>query len=116
MAASTTKVLAEQESKPRIMNPMTWLWRKLVGDPFIRLKMGEMLKMAEIAIVTSLAQWSMNALSLTSFIKNKLHNCLGHLDCMVCMYTQWFFSLQDFPFQDSINHWLDGECHRGLGR
>lgn len=52
MQSGSPKVLAEQEFKPDVLNPMTRMWRCLGGNPLIRLKMQEWLKLVEIAIVT----------------------------------------------------------------
>lgn len=111
MQLTSPKVLVEQEFRPEVLNPMTRLWRKVGGNPLIQLKMGKWLKLAEIAIVTMMGSMEDERLfSNFSFIKNKLWNRLGpHLECMVRMYTQRFFTLQDFPFKDTITHWLEAE-------
>ncbi len=45
-------------------------------------------------------------LSIVSFMKSKLYNCLTtHLDLVVQMYTQKFYKLETFPFYMTIKEW-----------
>jgi hypothetical protein len=46
--------------------------------------------------------------SLVSFLKNKLHNHLNpHLELLVVMYYQKFFTLENFPCQANYDLWTD---------
>lgn len=86
MVASAAKVLGEQELRRGVMNPVTRLWRKLVGNPLIRTKMGEWLKLAKIAIVIVIGSVEdERTFSNLSFIKSKL--ATPRLNCTICMYT-----------------------------
>jgi len=49
------------------------------------------------------------------FMKSKLRNQLTtHLDLVVKMYAQDFFTLQSFPFYIAITEWNEKNSHYGL--
>ncbi len=51
---------------------------------------------------------------LHAFMKDKLHNKLGlHLDTIVCMFAQEFFTQKRFPYQEAITVWKDQKVQIG---
>jgi len=49
-----------------------------------------------------------------AFMKDKLHNKLGlHLDTIVCMFAQEFFTQKKFPYQEAITVWKDQKVQIG---
>jgi hypothetical protein len=48
------------------------------------------------------------AFSALAFVKNKQRNALNvHLELCVCLKTQHFFQLEDFPYEAAIQHWAE---------
>ncbi len=46
--------------------------------------------------------------STLTFMKDKLHNKLGlHLDTIVCMFAQEFYTQENFPYEEAITTWKD---------
>ncbi len=46
--------------------------------------------------------------SILTFMKDKLHNKLGlHLDTIVRMFAQDFYTQEKFPYEEAITIWKD---------
>ncbi len=46
--------------------------------------------------------------STFTFMKDKLRNRLGlHLDTIVCMFAQEFYTQENFPYEEAIIAWRD---------
>jgi len=93
---------------PFDLNPLTRLWRYLDSCTVLRVKaFPEFYKLAEIAIVQVLGSVEdERCFSSLAFLKNKLRNSLDtHLECVVGMYSQKIFTLENFPYEDAYNEW-----------
>jgi hypothetical protein len=78
-------------------------------------RISEFFKVAELAIVSVIGsvEDERTFLNLT-FIKSKLRNRLtSNLETVMRLYGQKIFSIEDFPYQDAIDNWLEKE-RRGL--
>jgi hypothetical protein len=54
--------------------------------------------------------------SLICFLKNKVHNHLNHhLQLVVVMYAQKFFTLDNFPYQVADDIWSNVQVAHGWG-
>jgi hypothetical protein len=73
-------------------------------QPNIFHKLSEWLKLVELSMAMVLGSVEdEQCFSTLSFTKNKLNNQLTtHLDLVMCMYTQKFCSLENFPFVVAI--------------
>ncbi len=79
----------------------------------------EYLKLVKIAMILHVFRSIENecCFSLVSFLKNKLHNHLNpHLELVVVMYYQKFFTLKNFPYQTSYDLWTDVNSSNGRGQ
>jgi hypothetical protein len=92
---------------PMTENPMSQLWRKLSSNALISAKLSEFMKVAEIAHVQVLGSVEdERTFSSLSFLKSKLRNRLTtHLDLVVRMFAQDFYTLNNFPYQTAIIDW-----------
>ena len=92
---------------PMTENPMSRLWRKLSSNALISAKLSEFMKVAEIAHVQVLGSVEdERTFSSLSFLKSKLRNRLTtHLDLVVRMFAQDFYTLNTFPYQTAITDW-----------
>lgn len=88
-------------------NPMSRLWRKLSSNGFISMKLLEFIKVAKIAHIQVLGSVEdERTFSSLSFLKSKLRNRLTtHLDLVVRMFAQDFYTLNTFPYQTAITDW-----------
>ncbi len=80
---------------PHNYNPSTRMWRWMVNNQILKLKMFELFKLVELIIVMVLGSVEdERTFSTLTFMKSKLRNQLTtHLDLVVRMYAQDFFTL-----------------------
>jgi hypothetical protein len=92
---------------PHDVNPVTKLWQRLGCNDLLVSRLSEYMRLAEIAIMAVLGSTEdERTFSNFAFVKNKVRNRLGgHLDTTVKMYSQGFYDLQSFPYNDAFNHW-----------
>jgi hypothetical protein len=78
--------------------------------------MFEFFKLIELLIIMVLGSVEdERTFSTLTFMKLKLKNHLTtHLDLVVKMYAQDFFTLQSFPFYTTITEWNEKKSHYGL--
>jgi hypothetical protein len=100
---------------PMTENPMSRLWRKLSSNALISAKLSEFMKVVEIAHVQVLGSVEdERTFSLLAFLKSKLRNRLTtHLDLVVRMFAQDFYTLNTFPYQAAISDWKSQRVRYG---
>ncbi len=88
-------------------NPITLLWERLASSEIVRQWLLKWFKLVQLCMVMIIGNVEdEKTFSNMSFMKNKLHNHLTtHLDLVVRMDAQNFYSLETFPFYTSICDW-----------
>jgi hypothetical protein len=95
--------------KPFDTNPRTKLWVTINNKVLFTQQVSEYLKLAEITMVSVLRSIEdEQTFSTFAFMKDKLRNRLGlHLDTIVPMFAQEFYTQESFPYQEAITTWKD---------
>jgi hypothetical protein len=90
--------------KPFDVNPFTKLWRTFSSSRIFVEKILVYIKLVELAIVQVIGLVEdEKCFSTLTFMKTKLQNRLTtHLELVIWMFGQFFFTLQDFPFGEAI--------------
>jgi hypothetical protein len=90
-------------------NPITKLWCQLVTNSLLIVHLFEFMKLVELAIIQIIGSVKdESTFSTLTFMKFKLWNCLaGHLNIVICMFAQDFFTKDSFPFHATITNWND---------
>lgn len=103
MVHNAEDVLAEQND----LNPVTRIWRKVAASTILAHKLSEFMKLVELAVVQILdSTEDERTFSNLSFMKNKLRNRLTtHLDLCVRVFSQKFFTLANFSYEEAISSW-----------
>jgi hypothetical protein len=103
-------------SRPFSVNPLTRIWQQLGANTILLAGFPEYFKLAEIAIVLVLGSVEdERTFSTLGFVKSKVRNKLiDHLALCVQMYTQKFWNLQTFPFNEAIGEWMSIKPRYGL--
>jgi hypothetical protein len=93
--------------KPFLVNPLTQLWRNVATSAWLRAAMSEWIKVAEIAAIQVLGfVEDERTFSSVAFSKGKLRNRLDdHLECAIGVYSQKYFTLENFPFEKVYDAW-----------
>jgi hypothetical protein len=93
--------------KPIDVNPVTRMWRSVEANTFLRHSLSEYIKVAELAVVMVLGSvQDERTFSTLTFMKNKLRNRLTtHLELVVGMKMQNFYTLDNFPYGDAYDSW-----------
>jgi hypothetical protein len=53
--------------------------------------------------------------STLTFMKIRLHNRLcEHLDLVICMYVQPFYTIDTFTYLDAITTWIEEKTQKGF--
>jgi len=105
-AMAEVVVIASNKANPIIVNPFT---RFVVSDPCITILVSFFSRIPiagrKIAMVHVLGFMEDECyFSFISFLKNKMHNQLnGHLQLVVVMKTQFFFTLDTFRYKVTYN-------------
>jgi hypothetical protein len=101
---------------PYFFNPLTKLWHMLDANSALAAQFPEYIKLAQIAMVYVLGSVEDERFfSSLTFLKDKLRNRLSadHLGIVVGMHGQNVFSLENFPYDDCFQTWVDStECYR----
>ena len=93
--------------KPVDINPVTCMWRSVEANTFLWHSLSEYIKVAELAVVMVVdsiqGERTFNTLT---FMKNKLRNRLTmHLELVVGMKMQNFYTLDNFLYNDAYDSW-----------
>jgi hypothetical protein len=101
---------------PFHVNPLTWLWWTLEASCILRHFFLEFFKLVEIAIVQMLGLMEDDqTFSTFSFMKSKLRNRFNeHLNIVVGMYFQTFYSLNTFPYDTCFEDWKEKKPRQTL--
>jgi hypothetical protein len=108
--------LPTDKANPILVNLVTRFWRVIHASQLLAHFFPEYLKLVEIAMIHVLGSIEdESSFSSVSFLKNKLRNCLNpHLE-LVAMYSQKFFTLENFPYQASYDLWTNVGSSHGQG-
>ncbi len=105
------EVILQEEND---LNPFTRLWCKVFSTSILNHKFLKYIKLAKIVVVQVLGsiedQWTFNIIGF--FLRNKLQNHLNtHLDLWIRFFSQCFFLLQIFPYDQDITRWNGKVCY-----
>jgi hypothetical protein len=108
-------VFTSNKINPTIINPLTCMWRVIHASQLLSNVFPEYLKVVEIAMVHVLGIVDdERCFKFVAFLKNKVWNRLNnHLQLVVSMYAQKFFTLQNFPSEDTYEMWSNGQSTIG---
>jgi hypothetical protein len=89
------------------LNPATKIWQIMGANGLLRHAFPEYFKLATMALILMLGSIEDEKAFLTvSFVKSKLRNKLvEHLPLCVKMFTQKFYTLRSFPYQEAVDIW-----------
>jgi hypothetical protein len=89
------------------LNPATKIWQIIGANGLLRHAFPEYFKLATMALTLVLGSVEdEKAFSIVSFVKGKLRNKLvEHLPLCVKMFTQKFYTLRSFPYQEAVDIW-----------
>jgi hypothetical protein len=105
MKSHATKAMEQ----PHTVNPVTKLWQKLGCNALLLSKLSEYMKLAQIAVTAVLGSCEdERTFSTLAFVKNKVRNRLqGNLDTCICMFSQGWYSLESFPYNQAFDKWSE---------
>ncbi len=91
------------------LNTINKLWHKIFASNIPNHKLFEFAKLVEIVVVQVPGffknEWTFN---IVNFTKNKLTNQLNNqFDLSIRFYSKWFFTMQNFAYEQSIG-WMQG--------
>jgi hypothetical protein len=92
---------------PLNCNPCFRMWALLTINQIICSKLSEWLKLVELSMAMVLGSMEGERCFFNlSFMKSKLRNQLTtHLDLMVRMYAQSFYTMETFPLITAVRFW-----------
>lgn len=97
--------------KPFDLNPLTKLWKTLSSSQILEHQSPKYIKLIELvvcAIYWFNRGWTI--FSTFAFMKTKLKNQLiMHLELIIQMFNQKFFTTENFPFGTTIQSWKDNQ-------
>jgi hypothetical protein len=95
--------------QPHTLNLVTKLWQKLGCNALLLSKLSEYMKVAQIAVTAVLGSYEdERTFSTLSFVKNKVMNRLqGNLDTCIRMFSQGWYTLESFPYNQAFDFWLE---------
>jgi len=98
-------------AEPKDENPMTKLWRQLATNNLLVQHFSKFMQLVKLAVIQVINNVDdERTFSALTFMKSKLRNQLvGHLDIVIYMFVQDFFTKKTFPFQVAIMDWNDGD-------
>ncbi len=107
--------LASDKINPTIINPLTCMWRVIHVSQLLSNVFREYLKVVQIAMVHVLGFVDdEQCFNFVAFLNNKVRNRLNnHLQLKVSMYAQKFFTLHNFPYEDTYEMWCNGQSTIG---
>jgi hypothetical protein len=101
---------------PLNCNPCFKMWALLTINQIICSKLSKWLKLVELSMAMVLGSVEGERCFFNLFImKNKLRNWLTtHLNLMVWMYAQSFYTMETFPFTAAIKFWDQQKNQRAI--
>jgi hypothetical protein len=98
------------------LNTLSMLWKKLFSSAFSCACLNEFMKVAKLTMVQIMGSMEdERTFSTLTFMKTRLHNRLcEHLDLVVCMYVQPFYTVDTFHYHNVITTWIEKKTQRGL--
>ncbi len=98
------------------LNLVSRLWEKLTSNVVLWAHLFEFMMVAELAMVQIMGSIEDERTFLTlTFMKTRLWNRLcEHLDLLVCMFGQPFYTVDSFPYNNAIIAWTNEKARRGL--
>jgi hypothetical protein len=101
---ANSEIVMKEES---FVNLVIQLWTKINSFSIFKCKLSKCIKLAEIACVQVLGSVENECCFLVvAFMKNKLRNRLTcHLDLCTCFYTQQFYNIENFPYEEAMMWW-----------
>ncbi len=98
------------------MNPLTKLWKTFSSSQIFVKKILEYIKLAELVIVQVIGSVEdERCFSTLTFMKTKLQNILTtHVELVIWIFSQKFFTFRDFPFGEAIQNWKDNKTQYGV--
>jgi hypothetical protein len=111
-------VLAFNKVNLIIINPFTRLSQVIHASQLLSNVFLKYLKVVKIAMVHVLGfVEDERCFNFVTFSKNKVWNRLNnHLELVVSMYAQKFFTLNNFPYEDTYEMWFNVQSKNGRGR
>jgi hypothetical protein len=97
---------AMDKANPILVNPITRLWQVIHASQLLAHSFPKYFKLPKIAMILHVlgSIEDERCFSLVSFLKNKLRNHFNpHLELVVVMYYQKFFTLENFSYQASYD-------------
>jgi trans-aconitate methyltransferase len=90
--------------QPMDVNLVSRLWKKLSPDALLCVQLFKFMKVAKLVVVQIMGSMEdERTFSTPTFMKTKLQNWLcEHLDLVVCMFAQPFYTINTFPYDDAI--------------
>jgi hypothetical protein len=110
--------LASNKVNPTIINPLTLMWQVIHASKLLSDAFPKYLKVVEITMVHVLGfVEDEQCFSFVAFLKNKVRNRLNnHLELVVSMHAQIFFTLYNFPYKDTYEMWSNAQSTNGQGQ
>ena len=90
------------------VNPIICMWCNVEANMYLQHSLSKYIKVAELAIVMVLGNiQGEQTFNTLLFIKNKLQNCSTmHLELVVGMKMENFYTLDNFPYGDVYSNWI----------
>jgi hypothetical protein len=117
-AMAEVMALAFNKVNRTIINPFTCMRQVIHASQLLSNAFPKYLKMVEIAKVHVFGfVEDERCFNFATFSKNKVWNRLNnHLELVVSMYAQKFFTLNNFPYEDTYEMWSNVQSRNGRGR
>ncbi len=117
-AMAEVVVLAYDKVNPTIINPLTCMWWVIHASQLLANAFLKYLKVTEIGMVHVLGsiedEWRFSSIA---FLNNKVRNRLNnHLQLVVSMYAHKFFTLHNFPYENTYEMWSNVQLANGWDR
>jgi hypothetical protein len=105
----------EQLSDEDMMIPATMVWRRLVSSPAYLERFSEFAKAAQLALtMVGGSVEEERTFSGMTFLKSNTRNRLdGHLDLAMRMFSQDFYTVENFPYHKAFKVWQAEKQRRG---
>jgi hypothetical protein len=98
------------------VNPVSRLLEKFFSNALMCVQLFEFMKVSKLVVVQIMGFVEDDKMFLTlTFMKTRLRNQLcEHLDLVVHMFAQLFYTIDTFPYDDAITAWTDEKERRGV--
>jgi hypothetical protein len=102
--------------QPMDFNPISRLWKKLTSNALLCARLSEFIKVVELVVVQIMGfVEDERTFSTLTFMKTRMWNRLcEHLDLVVRMFAQPFYTIDSFPYNDAIIDWTNEKARIGL--